>query len=99
MVVVGGAAIFIDHIHEPTVWVGTVICLLASTAYWYLRYAEIKEAERTALLKPPPPTDEEGGGGGGKGLPEKPSEATPLQPPKAVGSSGSGGPGGTCTIS
>ena len=82
VVVVGGAALFIDHIHEPTVWAGTVICLAASTGYLYLRYADLKQAERAKEAKLRPPADEEGGGARG-GAP--PSEATPL---KASGGGG-----------
>ena len=38
VVVVGGAALFIDHLHEPAVWAGTIVCLLASSCYVWLSY-------------------------------------------------------------
>ena len=81
VVVVGGAALFIDHIHEPTVWVGTVLCLLASSGYVGLRYVEQKEAEARLAANAAAAAPEEGGAKRA-GV----SEATPLK-----GAAGSGG--------
>lgn len=94
VVVVGGAALFIDHIHNVSVWIGTIVCLLASSGYVYLRYTEQKEEEarRDAVAKAAAAPEE----GGAK---QTPSEATPLnakllEKGGTQGESGGGGAGG-----
>ena len=43
VVVIGGAAAFIDKITSPLTWVGIVVCLIASTAYVFVRRGGISE--------------------------------------------------------
>ena len=89
VVVVGGAALFIDHIRQAEVWVGTIVCLLASTAFVYLRHREQPSKAAAAV--------EADAEGGGKGVEPVLSEATPLKA-DAAAAAGGGGDGGGCAV-
>ena len=88
VVVVGGAALFIDHIRQAEVWVGTIVCLLASTAFVYLRHREQPSKAGAAV--------EADAEGGGKGVEPVLSEATPLKADAAAAAGG--GDGGGCAV-
>ena len=88
VVVVGGAALFIDHIRQAEVWVGTIVCLLASTAFVYLRHREQPSKAAAAV--------EADAEGGGKGVEPVLSEATPLKADAAAAAGG--GDGGGCAV-
>ena len=80
VVVVGGAALFVDHIHDASVWLGTILCLLASTAYVCLRFIDQPHApdnDAAALTG-----DVEGQAPSGSKA--APNESTPLKEPPAA---------------
>ena len=86
VVVVGGAALFVDHIRDVSVWLGTILCLLASTAYVCLRFFEQPHApDDDAAARPSGGLSlvgdvERQAPSGAKGAP---NESTPLKEPPA----------------
>jgi len=87
VVVVGGAILLVDHLSSVLVWAGTIMCLLASTAYVCIRWLEEGDQLLAAPAAAPPatrpaddePSAEDGGLRSSDLKPSAPTEATPLK--------------------
>ena len=54
VVLLGGAALFLDHVSAPLSWVGIALFLMASSLYTYVKYTEGTNA---AAASPSAPTE------------------------------------------